>query len=39
MEKDEPLINMGIKNLEYDDVATKEFFKDNPEEQIWTSQS
>ncbi|KZK08682.1 Panacea domain-containing protein [Lactococcus cremoris] len=37
--KDEPLINMGIKNLEYDDVATKEFFKDNPEEQIWTSQS
>lgn len=33
--KSEQLINMGIKNLEYNDEATREYFNSNSEEQIW----
>lgn len=31
----EQLINMGIKNLEYNDEATREYFTSNSEEQLW----
>lgn len=31
----EQLINMGIKNLEYNDDATREYFNSNSEEQLW----
>lgn len=31
----EQLINMGIKNLEYNDEATREYFNSNSEEQLW----
>ncbi|MFK4965181.1 Panacea domain-containing protein [Lactococcus garvieae] len=34
----EQLINMGVKNLEYDDKATAEYFKNNPKEQLWSQQ-
>ena len=31
----EQLINMGVKNLEYNDDATREYFNSNREEQLW----